>query len=172
MVKEVVYAIEGLEGSVAIATIKIAAKMAKININYKNAKELSFKINSNDKITTSLSIYRYLAEASPSAQLYGLTLYDEAQVNQYLEIFWNDLELAVYYTIANPNDSHNFDNILKVIDDILTTNSYLVSNNITLADIYLYSILSFSKNNNVLIDVSTKYQSISRWYNTIEKNVV
>ena len=164
-----VYELEVVEGSVAITSISLAVKIANIsNVNIKKGLELCFKINKDDKITSNLTILRYLAELAPSSQLYGATLYHEATVHQYLDIFWNDLELPLYYIITDPSGSYNFDVILTVIEEILVSNTYLVSSNVTLADIYLYSILKYAKDKKVITDKLSKYQSINRWYKTIE----
>ena len=165
------YELEAVEGSVAITSISTAVKLAGIMIDIKKGTELCFKINKNDKITRNLTILRYLAELAPSSQLYGSTLYHEATVNQYLDIFWNELELPLYYIITDPSGSYNFDVILTVIEEILVSNTYLVSSNVTLADIYLYSILKYAKDHKVITDKLSKYQSINRWYKTIENNV-
>jgi len=164
-----VYELEAVEGSVAITSISLAVKLASIrNVDIKKGAQLCFKINKNDNITSNLTILRYLAELAPSSQLYGATLYHEASVHQYLDIFWNELELPLYYIITDPSGSYNFDVILQVIEDILVSNTYLVSSNITLADIYLYGIVKYAKDNKVITDKLSKYQSINRWYKTIE----
>lgn len=167
MSKGIAYVLEGLKESVSISSILIASKLTNVKIDYKEANDLSFYIkNGSDKISSNLSILRYLAEVAPSSSLYGNTLYHEAQVNQYLDIFWNDLELPIYYNLTE-TDKYNFDVILNVIEDVLTSNTYLVASNITVADIYLYSIITFGINKKVLD--KSKYQSITRWYSTLEK---
>jgi hypothetical protein len=160
------YDLEGIDGSVAILTIKYAAKKANIIINYKNSESLNFKINNYDKLYKCLTILRFIAELSPSSQLYGSTLYHEAVVNQYLDLFWNDLELPLYTNNNNILVNSVSNKVLNLINDILMDNTYLVSSNITAADIYLFSIIKFAKEND--IDLKSKYQNISRWFNTLE----
>ena len=162
------YDLEGIDGSVAIMTIKNAAKKANIIINYKNTESLNFKINNNDKLYKCLTILRFIAELSPSSQLYGSTLYHEAVVNQYLDLFWNDLELPLYTNNNNILVSSVSNKVLNLINDILMDNTYLVSSSITAADIYLFSIIKFAKEND--IDLKGKYQNINRWFNTLENS--
>ena len=159
------YELEGVDGSIAINSIKIVAKKAKIAVNYKNSESLCFKINNNENIKSCLSILRYIAEMAPASQLYGNTLFHEAVINQYLELFWNELELQLYTNTSDFNSSK----ILKFIDDLLLDNTYIVGNMVTLADIYLFSVIKFSKEHN--IDLKSNYQNISRWFTTLENKL-
>lgn len=107
-------------------------------------------------IYESNAIARYFARKSKS--LYGSNLYEETQVDQWLDTIRMDFipaskfGLAVFgfpdnffkYDLKNfHHDMHEFIKLLKIVDQKLTGKHYLVGQHLTIADIVLVSDLTY-----------------------------
>jgi len=129
------------------------------------AKQEFLKKNPNGKIPVletehgclfeSNTIFRYIARIAKDSKLYGTSTYEESVIDQHLDWFISSFE-PVYLHVSmpirgkSPYNKETFDKatealkeMLKVVEEILKNNQYLVGNNITLADIYLVQMLSF-----------------------------
>jgi len=101
------------------------------------------------------TIFRYIARIAKDSKLYGTSTYEESVVDQYLDWFISSFE-PVYLRVIMPirgrwpynkesfdKSTENLKEMLKIVEDVLKNNQYLVGNNITLADIYLIQLLNF-----------------------------
>jgi len=110
---------------------------------------------SNGTIFESNAIARYVAKLRRDTELYGVSFFDSAKVDQWIDFSSHDIELpatvwsypALGYLPYNPaataKAKTDLANALKVLDDYLADKTYLVGEKITLADITIVSALIY-----------------------------
>ncbi|KAK4883971.1 hypothetical protein RN001_000242 [Aquatica leii] len=86
---------------------------------------------------------------------------DIAEVRQWLEY-------CIVYT-ARADGSQNIENMLKELNNLLSTKTYLVSYKMTVADIVLYYMLHNVMGNLSYLD-KEKYLHVSRWFDNLQQN--
>lgn len=149
-------------------------------------KSMALQVNDDGFITQHLSIMRYLSERSPALQLSGKTEIDLAQIDQWLNLSWQELEVPVQLLIAlkQPTNKHDEFHLgleegnkitAKAIKDVqaklytfdqhLLENTFFVGEKLSIADISLFcaigAIVKLS-----IVELST-YTSLHRWFMTI-----
>ena len=129
------------------------------------------------------SIIRYLAQLKPSLNLLGTDLWSQALVNQWLDWSTNELEPPILRLSMTAHGWIEPDNeqLLKAAKDAISkleilnvhlkSNTFLVGNNITIADIAIASLLVTPMT--LLLDEEHRKQflSVSRWFETIISQV-
>ena len=125
------------------------------------------------------SILRYLAALKPSLNLLGTDLWNQALVNQWLDWSTNELEhpilrlsLTAHGWIEPDSDqlvkaAKDAISKLEILNLHLKLNTFLVGNNITIADIAIASLLVTPMT--LLLDEEHRKQflSVSRWFETV-----
>jgi len=101
------------------------------------------------------AIIRYLARSNEGSNIYGKNDFEKAQIDQYLDWVILTLEpalLPIFVTVLGhiPYNKEAFEGgiengkkLLRILDDRLKQNKYLVGDSVTLADIAVVSLLSF-----------------------------
>lgn len=96
-----------------------------------------------------------------NSNLGARTVLEEAQIRQWIEF-------TIVY-VGNANNNQNIHLILKEINNMLSTKTYLVGNRFTIADVSLYYGLL-----NIMASLSNldkeKYMNVSRWYDNIQQD--
>ena len=126
------------------------------------------------------AIARYVARLRPDVGLYGASFYQQAQVDQWIDFSANELEPARgvwLYTVVGALPSNNpkplqeakkdVEAALKVLDSHFLHNTYLVGQQVTLADIAIFSALLDVYAKLLSPQSQKQYPNLLRWYNTI-----
>ncbi|KAL1497065.1 hypothetical protein ABEB36_008089 [Hypothenemus hampei] len=122
--------------------------------------QLYARISNNKKTIGILNIIFSLVKDSKS-NLGGLEITEEALIHQWLEF-------GIIYA-SDGNSKQNNQTLLKNLNNILTTKTYLVGQRLTIADVFLYYSLlnimetlpNFEKEN---------YINVSRWFDNIQQD--
>ncbi|CDW74721.1 elongation factor 1-gamma 3 [Stylonychia lemnae] len=106
----------------------------------------ALELDDGTTLTSSLAIAKFLASAKPD--LLGSTLFEEAQIDQWLQVLRNEtqpiarvINYQVYGHLPADQNEHNYiynllkDN-LKLINNNLKAKSHFVGNHLTIVDIY------------------------------------
>lgn len=143
-------------------------------------------VTASGALTQYNTILRYLGNVSKFAPLNGSSLFETAEVNQWLEFSWAELETPLQTLLAlkstNPDSpafgidvaikgkivdkaTKDAENALLVLESHLSSRTFIVGERITLADVTVYGAFE------LLQDVSTiditKFVSVHRWYLTV-----
>ncbi|KAJ1458108.1 hypothetical protein M885DRAFT_514170 [Pelagophyceae sp. CCMP2097] len=122
-------------------------------------------------LTQSNAALRYLANVAPAQGLYGETAFDEGVVDQWLEFSTLEIEVAVAAKLASPKSASvsaaaqaDVFKALAVLNGVLKTRTFLVTNLITIADIAMAACLAAAFDAG-LLDVSAfaKAPNAMRW---------
>ncbi|KAJ1432030.1 hypothetical protein B484DRAFT_327541 [Ochromonadaceae sp. CCMP2298] len=97
-------------------------------------------------VTQTIPVMRYLAQAHPKAKLQGSGEVDTAMIDQWLEFSWQELEVPVQLllslqsggSVAAKAKTDVFNN-LSVLDEHLSTRTYMVGERVSLADLSLFA---------------------------------
>ena len=100
----------------------------KLEINF--GKVNSLKINTAEILSSDASISRYLANYKPELQLYGKTPLEEIEVNHWIS-----------FAIGPLTCSKQFEKSLQYLDYSLSSFSYLVGHQLTIADFAVWGAL-------------------------------
>lgn len=114
-------------------------------------------------ITQSYAVLRYIGSG-----LYGATLFDEAQVDQWLEFCVLELEVAVLVVLehgAAPAAKSDVQKALGVLDKVLESRTFLVGDSITIADIALTCVVKAALDLKLVDDI-LHFKNAIRWYLT------
>jgi len=121
------------------------------------AKSILFVTESGEYISQHVSILRYIAQSTEDKSLLGIAEIDKAMVDQWLEFSWHELEIAVNLLLGLRDatqpivvEAHerpflekkakvDIMNNLSVLEDHLSTRTYIVGEKITLADISIFT---------------------------------
>lgn len=125
------------------------------------------------------AIARYVARLRDDANLLGATNFQKAQVDQWIDFCTNEVEPArgiwlypilgylSYNEKAYTEAKKELSNSLRVLNDHLLNNTYLVGNSVTLADItigtalvHLYTMVFTPK-------FVAPFGNVTRWFNTL-----
>ncbi len=101
------------------------------------------------------AILRHIVRSNDKAEIYGKNDFEKALIDQYLD--WNNLTLeSVYVPVLlvvlgyAPYEKESFENALetlkkalRILDDRLKQNKYLVGDTVSIADIAIVSYLAF-----------------------------
>ena len=126
------------------------------------------------------AIARYVARLRPDTGLYGANFYQQAQVDQWIDFSANELEpaRAVWaYTVSGvlPNNNpkplqeakKDVEAALKVLDSHFLHQTYLVGNQVTLADLALWTTLLEPYQKLFSPALQKQFPNLLRWFNTI-----
>jgi len=101
------------------------------------------------------AIVRYLARSNEGAKIYGKNDFERAQIDQYLDwvvLAWEPtLQPGILMLLGHwPYDKEKYENsiegakkLLRVLDDRLKQNKYLVGDSVSVADIAVVSVLNY-----------------------------
>jgi len=129
-------------------------------------------------ICESNSIARYVARMRRDTELIGATLFEEAQVDQWIEFCSKDLELPAtlwFYPVigympfnasTTAKAKEDLKKALAVLESHLTYRSYLVGNKVTLADITVVSTLLYPMKIVLSPEFRNQFPCVMRWFNT------
>lgn len=128
-------------------------------------------------LTQQNAILRYIAESNKAAKLMGSDEMEIAQIDQWLEFSWQELEVPVQALLqfaskpflATPEMKEkavtDIKNNLSVLEDHMFNRTYIVGERLSVADLSLYVVFS------TLLQRSTvqakNYPVLYRWYMTI-----
>jgi len=132
----------------------------------------------NGTVFESNAIARYFARVRADTELYGSSFYDASQVDQWIDFSCNELELpACIWTypllgMMNPNPDaiakakEDVENCLKTLNDHLLLRTFLVGNQVTLADIAVACALQPLYTMVLDKSMQEKYVNTTRWFMT------
>lgn len=125
------------------------------------------------------AIARYVARLRADTQLLGDDVYSQALVDQWIDFTAFELEpirgmwLYPIYGIYDFNPKaygeakRDIARVLKIVDDHLLRNTYLVGNHVTLADITLACAYLDLYKDVLTPDFTKKYVNVTRWFETL-----
>lgn len=133
----------------------------------------------NGPVTNTSAILHYLASLSPALGLLG-TAFETAQIDQWLDYAWNEIEVRLQVLISTPaslgvsNDQKTgldarvigeFAPVLAILESHLESRTFLVSEKVTIADISLACTSTVLKSQNILTQAA--FPSVYRWFMTV-----
>jgi len=137
-------------------------------------------ITKNGPIWQSNAIARYVAKSGDNAkQLLGRSPLEEAHINQWIDYSSSEVFLPVIahiypllgYVEASPQDKELTKQAVLKMADFLNSyfrdNTFLVGNQVTLADIILSTTLIDLYVHVFDDDLATKYGNLTRWFSTL-----
>lgn len=136
-----------------------------------SAKGLLLRAN-NSYLSQHIAILRYIAETFNNASLLGGE--DEmsrAQINQWLEFSWEELEVPLQASTISSDvavrakvkqDTHNS---LSVLEDHLSSRTYIVGETISLGDVSIF--VAFLELLNTGLLEAQSFRALNRWARTI-----
>ncbi|KAF5280386.1 hypothetical protein FQR65_LT03195 [Abscondita terminalis] len=80
------------------------------------------------------------------------------------------LEYAILY-VARADGSQNVEQVLKELNNLLSTKTYLVSYNISIADVVLFYMMHHIFVNLSYLD-KEKYLNVSRWFDNVQQDAL
>ncbi|CAO3619754.1 unnamed protein product [Mucor hiemalis] len=139
--------------------ILLTYKLNKSNAKLETGAELVLEADG-EKVDAPNSIIKYLVSKSDKAALLGADKAEQAQVEEWLS-FTNQ-------SLRGVGKKEIVSNIEKKLNDHLKTNTYIVNNHLTIADVVIFGLLhSHSKN----IKVNSAPNTL-RWFDLIQNTVV
>ena len=111
-------------------------------------------------LTTTNSMLRTIAELSPNTNLLGVTDIDKAQVDGWLSFVWSSLDVTL-----DADQQADLSAPLHTLEEYLHHRTYLVGENLTIADISLAVTLHMATVHN-LCDCAN-YTNVHRFYETV-----
>lgn len=129
-------------------------------------------------ITESGAIARYVAAAGPQANLLGGSFYEQGLVNQWIDFCLTELEPVrnswIYQVAGFIAHNHkaiveakkDLDGMFALLDKHLLNNTFLVGNQVTLADISVVCALDGLFKTVIVEKAVSKYTNLLRWFNT------
>jgi len=125
-------------------------------------------------VTQSNAVVRYLAALRPEAEMYGSSHYEEAVVDEWLEMSVMELEVAVmavmeHGSVVRGAAKADVEKACKALDAYLATRTYLASERTTAADVAVVCALHAAFTELALVDPKTlvqHYAHLVRWYLT------
>lgn len=147
------------------------------------ARSMLLKHGDDNYLSQHIAILRYIAQMSPSAGLYGQTDFDAAQVDQWLDFSWHNLEVpmqvfkelktgsgtvstlsAVEKSALTVKTKQDITSAMAALEKHLEHKTYIAGEKISLADIALCcTMAALSKLG--LLDAIT-FPSLLRWFMT------
>lgn len=130
-------------------------------------------------IFESNAIARYIARLRADTYLYGKTFFESAQVDSWIDFSTNELEVAVntwlypilgyttFNAAATTKAKEDTKKALQVLENHLLLRTYLVGEQITLADIVLASALLYPFKMLLDKDFRKPFTAVTRWFQTL-----
>lgn len=130
-------------------------------------------------IFESNAIARYIARLRPDTYLYGKTFFESAQVDSWIDFATNEVEVPVNswlgpvlgYRAFNADVSakakEDTKKVLQVLENHLLLRTYLVGEQITLADIVVACSLFYAFKIVFDKDFRKPYTAVTRWFQTL-----
>lgn len=124
------------------------------------------------------AIARYVARLRRDTNLYGVSFFDSAQVDSWIDFCSHEIELAAtmwFYPVlgympynenATQKAKQTLANALTVLDNHLADKTYLVGDNITLADITIVSALLYPFKFVADPAYRAPFVNVQRWFDT------
>lgn len=100
-------------------------------------------------------LLRYIARVASLPNFYGQNAYESGQIDEWLEY-------APVFSLGPA-----FENACKHVDDFLQSRTFLVGYCFSIADVAIWSALAGSGQRWESLRKSTKYQNLTRWFNSI-----
>ncbi|SCP05384.1 elongation factor 1-gamma, putative [Plasmodium ovale] len=128
-------------------------------------------VTPNGSLFESNAISKYLCSLRGEHNLLGKGLFEEAQVNMWVEFNTYELEIPVCCYVSNKSNEKSLKHIQETFECLnkhLLTNQFMVGNSITLADIFISVIIRFVlKSGKIDENFVKKYGNLYRLYDTI-----
>ncbi|KAK6638550.1 hypothetical protein RUM43_006817 [Polyplax serrata] len=125
------------------------------DIDIKYGKENILKMSPNHAVDSDATICRFLARHTPQLQLYGSCLEEEIEVDHWIA-----------FSIGPLSCTKQFSKCLQYLDHTLSSLSYLVGHQLTVADFIVWGTLYGNQSWRNLPE--NMYKNISRWFSFIE----
>ncbi|RZC42919.1 elongation factor Tu, mitochondrial-like, partial [Asbolus verrucosus] len=153
------------ENKITVGTVQSLSQIAsflkvqggKITVN---EDALPTRVTSKSTTSGYLNIILQLIKEAHS-DLEGCNNLERAEVRQWVEY-------AILYAAQNES-SVSAQSVLKELNSFLAPRTYLVSQKLTIADIFLYYVLQDKMENLTLLE-KEKYLNLSRWFDNIQQN--
>ncbi|XP_068086803.1 bifunctional glutamate/proline--tRNA ligase [Anabrus simplex] len=113
----------------------------------------SLELQDNITLQSSVNISRYFARVAPSANLYGETLIDKAEVDHWLTFSFSQLECP-----------RQFHEAVLYLNKCLAPATYLVGNNVSIADLNVWGTLYLSQPWNSMMRDNKAPENVLRWF--------
>ncbi|GAW82186.1 elongation factor 1-gamma [Plasmodium gonderi] len=128
-------------------------------------------ITSQGSLFESNAISKYLCNIRKEHNLLGKGVFEEGQVNMWVDFNTYELEIPVCCYISNKSNEKSLKHIeetFSCLNNHLLLNQFMVGNGITLADLFICVIINFSiKAGKLDENFLKKYVNLFRLYNTI-----
>uniref|UniRef100_T1IPR4 Uncharacterized protein n=1 Tax=Strigamia maritima TaxID=126957 RepID=T1IPR4_STRMM len=138
----------------AIITAEYVKKLISVSFEWGTATAL--KVNDDIIFNTSNSICRYLARLAPELNLYGKTNLQKTEVDHWLT-----------YSIGPMTNSNEFQCAVEYLDKMLTPVTYLVGDDLSLADVIIWSTLHMNGVWQSMMKNDKVPRNLLRWYKFI-----
>ncbi|KZT53460.1 putative translation elongation factor eEF-1B gamma subunit [Calocera cornea HHB12733] len=147
---------------------------------FPNAKFPAFEAPDGFKLFESSAIARYLASLAPDAKLLGTTAQETALVDQWISFADNEVRVPMINALmilrgtagaySQEIEHHWRQRViphLEILDAHLKDNTFLVGNNLTIADLTLATIVQQAFTTLVDRSARAKLPSLVEWYDSI-----
>ncbi|KAL2928459.1 Glutamate--tRNA ligase cytoplasmic [Bienertia sinuspersici] len=151
MIMKLLYAVDNPPLS-AIAAFNVAGVSISMDASLPSSTSPSLIFPEGSKIEGEYVILRYIGR---TMNLYGKDDYQSGQVDEWLDY------ISIFY------QGSEFEAACNYVDDFLSTSSYLVDSDLSIADIALWSALSRTSQRWESLRRSKKYENLVRWYNSL-----
>jgi len=130
-------------------------------------------------IFESNAIARYIARIRNDKMLYGKTFFESGQVDQWIDFSSHELEVPLdmwlypvlgympYNAAANAKAKEDVKKALQILENHLLLRTYLVGEQITLADITIASALIYPMKMLLDKDFRKPFSNVLRWFTTL-----
>ncbi|ANQ10380.1 Elongation factor 1-gamma [Plasmodium coatneyi] len=140
-------------------------------LNYSPLGRLPVLVTPSGSLFESNAISKYLCNIRRENNLLGKGVFEEAQVNMWVDFNTYELEIPVCCYISNKSNEKSLKHIQETfacLNNHLLLNQFMVGNGITLADIFICVIINFAmKSEKINESFLKKYGNLFRLYNTI-----
>ncbi|SBT80038.1 elongation factor 1-gamma, putative [Plasmodium malariae] len=140
-------------------------------LKYSPLGRLPVLVTPSGSLFESNAISKYLCSLRREQNLLGKGVFEEAEVNMWVDFNTYELEIPVCCYISNKSNEKSLKHIkdtFTCVNNHLLLNQYMVGNNITLADIFICVIISFAiKSGKLEESLVKKYTNLYRLYDTI-----
>ena len=134
----------------------ITAKLANVKISW-NDKTTEIDIGDGVVLKTCSSIARYLARTNPGLNLYGG---DNLELN-------TEIDHWLTFSLGPLSNHGEFKNALNYFERVLAPLTFLVGDNITIADYVVFGTLFGSGFWQGFMEAGKEFQNVTRWYKFI-----
>lgn len=139
-----------------IAAAKLAQVPHSLDSSLPSGSVAQFVFSNGSKLRGAFVLLRYVGRVASNLNLYGKDLYEAAQIDQWLD----------YLPILDKGSE--FEAGCSYLDSYLSTNTFLVGHDVSIADISLWAALAgIGQRWESLRKSNKKYQNLVRWYNSL-----